>query len=80
MTGSEATEAVEGVKWAMLAAGLFVVSVQVGLAAFALKMGFAIAKAKTTQEALPIITLVVAPAVTLIAGLTPAAVELFRRL
>ena len=80
MTGSDVTTAVEGVKWAMLAAGIFVVSVQVGLAAFALTMGFAIAKAKTTQEALPIITLVVAPAITLIAGLTPAAVELFRRL
>ena len=56
--------------WVMVALTVAVLAVQAGLAVVALRAALAIYKDKTTQEALPLIALVTAPALTIGASLT----------
>ncbi len=59
---------------------VLVVGVQALLAFLALRTGLSLSKDKTTQEALPLIALVVAPALTIGTSLTPVVVILVRAL
>ena len=66
--------------WAQVGVLLIILLSQVGLAYLALQTGRTLAQDKPTSEVLPLVTIIVAPAVTLTAALTPVTLELVRAL
>ncbi len=66
--------------WMIWGALVVVLGIQSGLAFLALWIGRDLAKGKPTSEVLPLVTIIVAPAVTLTAALTPVTLELIRAL